>query len=115
MTAVYERRREIGILKALGAKQTTIFSLFVCESACYGLVGGIIGITTGFVFSYLAAPYIAQNEFTAFLGGEQSVALFSLSITFKALVFSILVSCLAGALPARRASQLNPVEAISYE
>jgi putative ABC transport system permease protein len=115
MTAVYERRREIGILKALGAKKKTIFSLFLYESAFYGLAGGIMGIIIGFVFSYLAAPYIGQNEFTAFLGSQQSVSVFSLGISFKALAFSILVSCLSGALPARRASQLSPVEAISYE
>jgi putative ABC transport system permease protein len=115
MTAVYERRREIGILKALGAKKKTIFSLFLYESAIYGLAGGIMGIIIGFVFSYLAAPYIGQNEFTAFLGSQQSVSVFSLGISFKALAFSILVSCLSGALPARRASRLSPVEAISYE
>jgi putative ABC transport system permease protein len=74
-----------------------------------------MGIIIGFVFSYLAAPYIGQNEFTAFLGSQQSVSVFSLGISFKALAFSILVSCLSGALPARRASRLSPVEAISYE
>ncbi len=115
MTAIYERRREIGILQAIGAKKRTIFSLFLCESACYGLLGGIVGVVVGFVFSWFAAPYIGQNEFTAFLGSEQSVQLFNAGITLKALVFSVLVSALAGVYPARQACKLSPVEAISYE
>ncbi|NOY14255.1 MAG: ABC transporter permease [Deltaproteobacteria bacterium] len=115
MTAIYERRREIGILQAIGAKKRTIFSLFLWESACYGLLGGIVGVVAGFVFSYFAAPYIGQNEFTAFLGSEQSVQLFSAGITLKSLVFSVLVSALAGVYPARQACKLSPVEAISYE
>ncbi|AMV70658.1 ABC transporter membrane protein [Desulfuromonas sp. DDH964] len=115
MTAIYERRREIGILQAIGSKKRTIFSLFLYESAFYGLLGGIVGVVVGFVFSYFAAPYIGQNEFTAFLGSEQSVQLFSAGITLKALTFSILVSALAGVYPARQACKLSPVEAISYE
>ena len=115
MTAIYERRREIGILQAIGSKKRTIFSLFLYESAIYGLLGGIAGVVVGFVFSYFAAPYIGQNEFTAFLGSEQSVQLFSAGITLKALIFSVLVSALAGVYPARQACKLSPVEAISYE
>jgi putative ABC transport system permease protein len=115
MTAIYERRREIGILDALGAKKRTIFSVFLGESALYGLLGGIVGVVAGFVFSYFAAPYIGQNEFTAFLGSEQSVSVFDPGITVKALVFSVLVASLSGIYPARRAARLSPVEAISYE
>ena len=115
MTAIYERRREIGILQAIGAKKRTIFSLFLFESAVYGLLGGIAGVVVGFVFSYLAAPYIGQNEFTAFLGSEQSIQLFNAGIIFKALIFSVFVSVLAGVYPARQACKLSPVEAISYE
>ncbi|MEW6488052.1 MAG: FtsX-like permease family protein [Thermodesulfobacteriota bacterium] len=115
MTAIYERRREIGILDALGAKKRTIFSVFLGESALYGLLGGIVGVVAGFVFSHFAAPYIGQNEFTAFLGSEQSVSVFDPGITVKALVFAILVASLSGIYPARRAAKLSPVEAISYE
>lgn len=115
MTAIYERRREIGILQALGATKRTIFSLFLYESAIYGLLGGVVGVAAGFVFSYFAAPYIGQNEFTAFLGSEQSVQLFSVGITLKSLLFSVLVAALAGVYPARQACKLSPVEAISYE
>lgn len=115
MTAIYERRREIGILQAIGARKRTIFSLFLYESTIYGLLGGIIGVVIGFVFSYFAAPYLGQNEFTAFLGNGQSVQFFSVGITLKSLLFSVLVSALAGVYPARQACRLSPVEAISHE
>jgi putative ABC transport system permease protein len=115
MTAIHERKREIGILQALGAKPRTIFSLFLYESALYGLVGGALGLIAGFAFSFLAAPYIQQSEFTAFLGSAQSVKVLSPAIIGQALFFSIFVACLAGIYPAWKASQLSPVEAISYE
>ena len=115
MTAIYERRREIGILNALGAKSKTIFTVFLGEAALYGLLGGIVGVVAGFAFSYFAAPYIGQNEFTAFLGSEQSVSVFDPGITMRALLFSVLAASLSGIYPARQASKLSPVEAISYE
>jgi putative ABC transport system permease protein len=115
LTAIHERKREIGILQALGAKRKTIFSLFLYESALYGLIGGIAGLIAGTVFSLLAAPYIQQSEFTAFLGSAQSVQIFNLAVIGKAMLFSILVACLAGIYPALKASKLSPVEAISYE
>jgi putative ABC transport system permease protein len=115
MTAIYERRREIGILQALGAKRKTIFSLFLAESGFYGLAGGLLGVVVGFLFSFAAAPYISQNEFTAFLGSEQTVRLFDPVITVEGLAFSLAVSVLSGIYPAWKASRLSPVEAISYE
>ena len=115
MTAIHERRREIGILQAIGAKRKTIFSLFLAESGFYGLAGGLLGVVAGFLFSYAAAPYISQNEFTAFLGSEQTVRLFDPLITVEALAFSVAVAVLSGIYPAWKASRLSPVEAISYE
>lgn len=115
MTAIHERRREIGILQAVGAKRKTIFSLFLAESVFYGLAGGILGVVVGFLFSFAAAPFISQNEFTAFLGSEQSVRLFDPAITVEALAFSVVVAVLSGIYPAWKASRLSPVEAIGYE
>lgn len=115
MTAIYERRREIGILQALGAKRKTIFSLFLAESGFYGLAGGVFGVAVGFLFSYAAAPYISRNEFTAFLGSERTVRLFDPAVTLEALAFSVAVAVLSGIYPAWKASRLSPVEAIRHE
>ena len=115
MTAIYERKREIGILQAIGAKRRMIFSLFLAESGFYGLAGGLLRVVAGFFSSFAAAPFISQNEFTAFLGSEQTGRLFDPLITVEALAFSLTVSVLSGIYPAWKASRLSPVEAISYE
>jgi putative ABC transport system permease protein len=115
MTAIYERKREIGILQAIGAKRRMIFSLFLAESGFYGLAGGLLRVVAGFFSSFAAAPFISQNEFTAFLGSEQTGRLFDPLITVEALAFSLAVSVLSGIYPAWKASRLSPVEAISYE
>jgi putative ABC transport system permease protein len=115
LTAIHERKREIGILQALGARRRTIFSLFLYESALYGLLGGVLGLAAGFAISFFAAPYIEQSEFTAFLGSAQSVKMFSPAVVGQAMLFAVVVACLAGFYPAWKASRLSPVEAISYE
>lgn len=115
MTAVSERKREIGILQAIGARQSTIFKVFLIESGFYGILGGIIGVGMGLVFSSLAAPYISQNEFTAFLKGSEVAKSFEFSLVLGSLLFSLFVSLISGLYPAWRASKLSPVEAISYE
>ncbi len=115
MTAVSERKREIGILQALGAKQRTIFKIFLIESGFYGILGGVIGVTIGLVFSSVAAPYISQNEFTAFLKGSEIAQTFDFRLVLGSSLFSLFVSLISGLYPAWRASRLTPVEAISYE
>ncbi len=115
MTAIYERKREIGILQAIGAKHLTIFKIFLLESGLYGLLGGIAGLVIGIVVSSLISPYISQNEFTAFLKGSELAMSFDPWLMFGSLLFSLFVSLLSGLFPAWRASRLTPVEAISYE
>jgi len=115
MTAVQERRREIGILKAIGAKRSAIFKVFLLESGFYGLFGGAAGIAMGFAFTSMAAPYISHNEFTAFLKGSEMTGVFDLRLVLESVVFSLSVSVVSGFYPAWMASRLTPVEAISYE
>jgi len=115
MTAVSERKREIGILQAIGARQSTIFKVFLIESGFYGILGGVIGVGIGLVFSSIAAPYISQNEFTAFLKGSEIAQAFDFRLVLGSSLFSLVVSLLSGLYPAWRASRLTPVEAISYE
>ncbi|OGW38326.1 MAG: ABC transporter permease [Nitrospirae bacterium GWD2_57_9] len=115
MTATYERKREIGILQAMGAKQQTIFGIFVLESGFYGFLGGLAGAVAGMLFSTLASPYINQNAFTTFLKGSGTGAVIDLRVMAGSVLFAVLVAVLAGLYPAWRAARLSPVEAISYE
>lgn len=115
LTATYERKREIGILQALGATQRTIFTLFLVESGLYGLLGGICGVAGGLLLSSVAAPQLEQNIFTSFVKGTGNVGVLDPTVIFGSILFSAVVAILAGLYPAWRASRLSPVEAISYE
>jgi putative ABC transport system permease protein len=115
MTATYERKREIGILQALGARRRVIFTIFLLESGFYGVAGGIAGVIGGLAFSSLAAPLISRNTFTAFVRGSDSVALLDPVIIGGSIFFSLVVALVAGLYPAWRAARMSPVEAISYE
>jgi putative ABC transport system permease protein len=113
MTATYERKREIGILQAMGATRVGVFRLFLLESGVYGFIGGIGGAALGGVAAVFATPYISQNAATSFVKGAQ-VSIDPLML-LGAILFSTLVAMIAGLYPAIKASKLSPVEAISYE
>lgn len=110
-TAVLERTREIGIMKAVGARNGQIMILFLIESGFMGLVGGAIGIVIGFGISngavLLAKRFIEGADFL-----EASL---SPGLIIGALLFSFLIGALSGLFPARNAAKLKPVEALRYE
>jgi len=112
MTAVYERRREIGIMRAIGGRSAVIFRVFVIESGLYGLFGGILGVIVGIVVSIFAAPIIQGDEM---LKGIEAGVNISVALIAMAIGFSLVISILSGLFPAWKASKLTPVEAISYE
>jgi ABC-type antimicrobial peptide transport system, permease component len=100
LTSVSERTREIGIRKSLGAKQRDILFQFLVEAAMIGGLGGLIGVIVGASGSDLAGKLM------------DSPASPSVDIMVLALIFSMGVGVLFGFLPARRASRLNPVDAL---
>ena len=115
MTAIHERKREIGILEAIGGKSSIIFKVFLLESGLYGLLGGIFGVVIGILFSTIASPYISQNEFTAFLRGSNLQVNVDAKTVLGSILFSLIVSLVSGFYPAWKASRLTPVEAIRNE
>lgn len=115
MAATYERKREIGILQALGARRRTIFTLFILESGFYGIIGGVTGVIAGLATAFIVTPYISQNAFTTFVKGSGSGATIDVKVIAGSILFSAVVAVVAGIYPAWRAARLTPVEAISYE
>ncbi len=109
-TAVLERTKEIGIMKAIGARNSDILFIFIIESGLIGLIGGAIGIIIGLGLSKLAEYYA-----TIQLGTNLLQASTNLSIIVGALLFSFLIGVISGVTPAFRASKLNPVDALRYE
>ncbi|HDQ59852.1 MAG TPA: ABC transporter permease [Candidatus Woesearchaeota archaeon] len=108
-TSVLERTKEIGILKAVGAKRFDIMSIFVLESGFLGLVGGVFGIIVGTGLSYIVG-YIAEAANFGFLK-----VTFRIDLALAVLAFSFLIGVVAGYLPAKRAADLKPVDSLRYE
>lgn len=115
LMATFERRRDIGILKSVGSSNARIFRLFLIEAAAYGFIGGAVGLLIGSLVSQFITPYIASNEFTAFIGNASVRAIPSVTEMVAILGGAVIVAALAGVYPAVRAARLTPVEAISYE
>ncbi len=99
---VLERVQEIGVLKAIGATSNEILLIFISESAILGFIGGFVGLILGvgilYVVGSFGVPYWLR-----------------LRIIIFALLFSIFVGALAGFIPSRQASKMDPVEALRYE
>jgi putative ABC transport system permease protein len=108
LVSVVERTREIGLRKALGARNRDIMTQFLAESSFLSLLGGLIGILLGWLIS-LVIGRIASSSGTAL---NPAV---SLNAVLLATSFSIAVGLFFGIYPARRAARLEPVEALRYE
>ncbi|HEY5525106.1 MAG TPA: ABC transporter permease [Clostridium sp.] len=103
LVSVIERTREIGIRKAIGAKGSSIQLQFLIEAASISSVGGIIGVLLGYL-----GGYAAENLF------KMSV-LISSNVVIGSFIFSFLVGVIFGIYPARKASKLNPIDALRFE
>jgi putative ABC transport system permease protein len=105
-TSVLQRRKEIGIMKSIGAKNRDILAIFLLESGLLGIIGGIIGVTLGLMLS--KAVEIAA----ASMGVDLLKAYVSLPLIVSALIFSFLIGAVSGMMPALQASKLQPVDAL---
>ncbi len=106
--SVTERIRDIGIMKAIGATNSTIFMLFFIESGLLGSIGGFLGAIFGASLAIFGAA-----QMRAFIGGDLDIrADISLGLFFGSVAGSFLVGSFFGVLPAIRASGLNPVDAL---
>lgn len=106
-TSVVERKKEIGVMKAIGAKNSEILWLFLIESGLLGLVGGIVGALIG-LGGAIGVSSVANQA----LGSDLFIVSVSYSLLAVAVGFSFLIGVISGVLPAYQASKLNVVEAI---
>jgi len=110
MVSVTERTREIGIRKALGAKERVILSLFVTEAAVTSALGGLLGIGLGYLLCAVA------NQILPMIMSDMDMTVIpSLNSVAVAFGISVGIGVLFGYLPAKRAARLNPIEALRYD
>jgi putative ABC transport system permease protein len=112
--AILERRRQIGIMKAIGASDRDVWFLFLAESGAMGILGGILGVTLGWAIGqiinfgtniYLKSQSLPPEHFWAV----------PLWLVGFGILFAFIVSAAAGLYPATRAARLDPVQALRYE
>ncbi len=113
--AVLERRREIGIMKALGASDADVKKLFFAEAATMGLAGGAVGVALGWVIG--RAINFGSNLYLHKIMKMPAENLWTVPLWLVggAIGFAVLVSIAAGIYPAARAARLDPVQALRYE
>jgi putative ABC transport system permease protein len=107
--SVMERTREIGVMKALGAKSRDILMMFLTESLLTGLIGGVVGVVFGIFLGQIASTVLA------FTMGVPLTSVPSLEVGVIGIVFAAITGTLSGLYPSRKASKLAPVEALRYE
>lgn len=113
-TSVLEKTHEIGILKAIGAKNEDVLSIFLINSGLIGFVGGVGGVLVGVGSSLFVSTLIggASGGGMISLGGASYVSVW---LILFALGFSVVIGMIAGVIPAYNASKLKPVDALRYE
>jgi putative ABC transport system permease protein len=112
--AILERRREIGIMKAIGASDTDVKRLFFAEAGVMGLFGGAVGValgwTIGRVINLGANIYLKRQHFP-----PEQIWSVPWWLVLGAIGFSLVISLISGLYPAARAARLDPVQALRYE
>jgi len=109
ITSVLERKKEIGIMKSIGAKNSNILSIFLFESSFLGFIAGCLGVFFGWLISLTGGIILDKLDY-GFLSPSFSIWLF-----LGCIVFATLTGAISGVAPAINASKVNPVEALRYE
>ena len=112
--ATLERTREIGIMRAIGATKKTVRRLFRVEAGVLGFMGGLFGVVISFGFAIGLNKVLNQQLADSGIADRNIVSI-SPQIALVVLLITTLIGMLAGSLPARRAANMDPVEALRYE
>jgi putative ABC transport system permease protein len=115
--SVLERTREIGVMKAVGARDRHIQMIFLVEGCLLGVLGGALGVVGAWLASYPGDEHARQMlaEITYIRHLRHSMFVFPLWLVLGVPLFSGTFTTLAAVLPARRAAKINPIQALRHE
>ena len=114
MMSIYERTKEIGVMKVLGCSLRNIREMFLLEAAFIGLLGGIAGNILSFVMSAVINVVVGSSGVLS-TGTDSSISYIPWWLVLLSMAFAVLVGVLAGYFPAKRAMKLSPLAAIRNE
>ena len=109
VTSVLERYKEIGILKAIGSRNSEIFGIFLFESSFLGFVAGCLGCLLGWGLANLGGNILSD------LGWGFIQPYFSVYLVLSLILFAVITGALSGVIPSVNASKINTVDALRYE
>lgn len=115
MMSIYERTREIGVMKVIGAKLTDIKKMFLVEALLIGAIGGAVGVVFSYGLSLLVNKFGGQIAGSMMMGTGEKISVIPIWLAVAALVFSTLIGLGSGYFPARRAMKLSALSAIKTE
>jgi putative ABC transport system permease protein len=112
--SILERTREIGVMRAVGARRGTVSLLFTFEAALLGFFGGVIGLGVGYGAVLIANPIVNKQLSSNNITSSNIITL-PIWLILGVIALTTAIGILAGLYPARRAAHLDPVEALHYE
>ena len=124
--SIYERTREIGVMKVLGCKVGNIRSMFLMEAGCIGVIGGVVGVGVSYLASFILNTFLGSGALSGITGGgmmymdPSTAAASQISIippwlVLLGLCFATMVGLVSGFYPANRAVKISALEAIKHE
>lgn len=117
--SIYERTKEIGVMKVLGCKLSNIKAMFLIESSAIGFIGGIFGVGLSYLASFLMNKFMNGSSLGSAAGmvsaTDSAVSIIPFWLVALSIVFSTVVGLISGYLPARRATRISALEAIKSE
>ena len=113
--SIYERTKEIGVMKVIGASLKDIKRLFLFESALIGLLGGVLGVALSLLLSFIANKFGGSFLSNMGIPPGSKISIIPLWLIFSSMGFSAVIGVVSGYFPARRAMNLSALEAIRSE
>lgn len=113
--SIYERTKEIGVMKVLGCLVTDIRKIFLFEATIIGFCGGMIGIGFSYLVSYILNKYAPQIGSMIGMSSTSTISVIPAWLAFAAVAFAMFVGIVSGLYPAKKATKIKPLEAIRSE
>jgi ABC-type antimicrobial peptide transport system permease subunit len=115
MMSIYERTKEIGVMKVLGCDIRNIQALFLLEAGFIGFIGGVLGLGFSYIISFVINSLLSSSGMGDYVGISGAICRIPLWLCPVAVVFAVVVGMVAGFIPSLRAMKLSPLAAIRNE